>query len=186
MNLVYGSGGSQIAVRVRPGDLTKTIGVLRSVFEQISHGQPFDFYFLDDAFNALYKKEVRTARIFGAFAALAVVISCLGLLGLTSFNVSRRRRELSIRKVMGASVSRLVLLLNRDSVRLVLIANVIAWPLAYYATSRWLADFAYRISIRPRIFLSSSLLSLAGALLVVVLQTVRAALRNPAETLRHE
>jgi len=186
MNLVYGSGGSQISVRLRPGDLTKTIGVLRSIFEQIIHGQPFDFYFLDDAFNALYKKEIRTARIFGAFAALAVVISCLGLLGLTSFNICRRRREISLRKVMGASVYRLILLLNRDFVWLVLVANVIAWPLAYYAMSRWLADFAYRIPIRLWIFLSSSLLSATGALLVVVWQTVRAALRNPVETLRHE
>lgn len=186
MHLVYSPAGAQISVRVRPGDLTKTIAILRSVFEQIIHGQPFDFYFLDDAYNALYKKEIRTGRIFGAFAVLAVLIACLGLLGLTSFNVSRRRREISIRKVMGASLSRLVILLNRDFVRLVLIANIIGWPLAFYSMSRWLQDFAYRIPIRPWIFLMASVFALAGALLVAGWQTVRAALRNPAETLRRE
>ena len=186
MALFYDPGGAQISVRVRPGDLTGTIGVLRSVFERHVHGQPFDFYFLDDAFNALYEKEVKTGRIFGAFAVMAVLIACLGLLGLTSFNVSRRRREISVRKVMGASFSRLVCLLNGDFARLILLANILACPVAYYVTSRWLREFAYRVPLKPWIFLLASLLSLAGALIVAGWETVRAALRNPAEVLRHE
>ena len=185
MALVFETG-SKLAVRVRPGDLAKTLGVLRSVFEKNTHGQPFDFFFLDDAFNTLYKKETRIGQMFGAFAGLAVLIACLGLLGLTSFNVTRRTKEIGVRKVLGASVARLVLLLNRDFIRLVIIANLLAWPLAYVAMNKWLEDFAYRISVRPWILLVSSLLSVAVAVLVVWGQTVRAARVNPADTLRYE
>ncbi len=186
MALFYDPAGAQISVRIRPGDLEKTIGVLRYVFERHVRSQPFDFFFLDDAFNALYKKEMRTGKIFGGFAGLAILIACLGLLGLTSFNVTRRTKEIGVRKVLGATVTRLVLLPNRDFIRLVTIANLLAWPLAYVAMNKWLEDFAYRISIRPWIFLLSSLLSLAVAVLVVWGQTVRAARVNPADTLRYE
>ena len=186
MTLFYGSGRRQIAVRVRPGDITKTIGVLRAVFEQNNPGQPFDFYFLDDIYNALYKKEIRTGRIFGSFAVLAALLACLGLLGLSSFTVSRRTHEIGIRKIMGASVSRLVFLLSRDFVKPVIIANMIAWPLAFYSMNRWLQDFVYRINIRPWIFVLSSILSLAGALLVAGWKTLKAARMNPADILRHE
>ncbi|MBN1939035.1 MAG: ABC transporter permease, partial [Candidatus Aminicenantes bacterium] len=119
MALIY-EEGNMIAVRVRPGDLVNTLGVLRSVFEENSHGQPFDYFFLDDAFNALYRKETRSGKLFGAFSALAVLIACLGLFGLASFNIARRVREIGIRKVLGASIGRLVLLLNKDFLRLVL------------------------------------------------------------------
>jgi putative ABC transport system permease protein len=183
--LIY-EEGNKIAVRLRPGDLVKTMGLLRSVFEKNSHGQPFDFFFLDDAFNTLYEKEVRAGKMFGAFSALAVLIACLGLLGLTSFNVARRVREIGIRKVLGASITRLVLLLNKDFLRLVLIANVLAWPLAYWAMNKWLEAFAYRIPVRPWTLLLASVLSLAVALAVTAGQTVKAALTNPTESLRYE
>ncbi len=185
MALLY-EKGSRLAVRVRPGDIVQTIGVLRSVFEKNTHGQPFDFFFLDDAFDALYRKETRTEEIFTAFAGLAVLIACLGLFGLTAFNVARRTKEIGIRKILGATVPKLVFLLNRDFVRLVVIGNLLAWPLVYVAMNRWLENFAYRISIRPVIFLLSSLLSLAVALFVVGAKTVKAALVDPSETLRYE
>ena len=185
MALLFGKG-KMLAIRIRPGNVFQTLQVLRSVFEKNSHGQPFDFFFLDDAFDALYRKEIRTGEIFRAFAGLAVLIACLGLFGLTSFNVARRTKEIGIRKILGASVSRLVLLLNQDLVRLVIIGNLLAWPIAYFAMNKWLENFAYRISIGPEIFLLSSILSLAVALLVVVAKTVKAALVNPSETLRYE
>jgi len=183
--LIY-EQGNKIAVRVHAGDLVKTLGVLRSVFEKNSHGQPFDYFFLDDAFNALYRKEIRSGKLFGAFSALAVLIACLGLFGLTSFNIARRVREIGIRKVLGASLGRLVLLLNKDFLRLVLIANALAWPLAYWAMNKWLEAFAYRIPVRPRILLLASCLSLAIALIVTAGQTVKAAAANPTESLRYE
>jgi putative ABC transport system permease protein len=185
MALLYEQGG-RLAVRIRPGDTVKTIGVLRSVFEENSGGQPFDYFFLDDAFDALYRKEIRTGEIFKAFAGLAVLIACLGLFGLTSFNVARRTKEIGIRKILGASVPRLVLLLNQDFVRLVIIANLLAWPLAYFAMNKWLENFTYRIAIRPGFLLLSSILTLALALLVVGAKTVKAALANPSDTLRYE
>ncbi len=185
MALIYETG-RQLAVRIRAGDVERTMGVLRSVFEKNTHGQPFDFFFLDDAFDALYRREIRAGEIFGAFAGLAVFIACLGLLGLTSYNVSRRTKEIGIRKVLGASVPALVLLLNRDFIRLVLIGNLLAWPLAYFAMSQWLENFAYRISIKPWIFLLASGLSLVGAFLVVGIQTAKAAVENPSDALRYE
>jgi putative ABC transport system permease protein len=183
--LIY-EEGNKIAVRVRPGDLVKTLGVLRNVFEKNTQGQPFDYFFLDDAFNNLYQKEIRTGKLFGAFSALAVLIACLGLLGLTSFNIARRVREIGIRKILGASTARLVLLLNKDFLRLVLIANALAWPLAFWAMNKWLEAFAYRIPVRPRILLLAGGLSLAVALIVTAGQTVRAALANPTDSLRCE
>jgi putative ABC transport system permease protein len=185
MALLFGKG-NMLAVRIRQGDVFRTLEALRSVFEKNTHGQPFDFFFLDDAFDALYRKEMRTGEIFRAFTGLAVLIACLGLFGLTSFNVARRTKEIGIRKILGASVSRLVLLLNQDLVRLVIIGNLLAWPIAYFAMNKWLENFAYRISIRPWIFLLSSILSLVLALLVVGAKTVKAALVNPSETLRYE
>ncbi len=185
MALLFGKG-NLLAVRIRPGDVFQRLQVLRSVFEKNTHGQPFDFFFLDDAFDALYRKEIRTGEIFRAFAALAVLIACLGLFGLTSFNVARRTKEIGIRKILGASISRLVLLLNQDLVRLVIIGNFLAWPMAYFAMNKWLENFAYRISIRPWIFLLSSILSLVVALLIVGAKTVKAALLNPSETIRFE
>ena len=185
MALLFGKG-NMLAVRIRTGNVFQTLGALRSVFEKNTHGQPFDFFFLDDAFDVLYRKEIRTAEIFGAFAGLAILIACLGLFGLTSFNVARRIKEIGIRKILGASVSRLVLLINQDLVRLVIIGNLLGWPMAYFFMNKWLENFAYRISIRPGIFLLSSILSLAVALLVVGAKTVKAALVNPSETLRYE
>ena len=183
---LFNEGGGQLAVRLRPGDLPRTLAVLREVFEANTHGQPFDFYFLDDAFDALYRKEIRAGRIFGAFAGLAVFISGLGLLGLTAYNLARRRREIAIRKVLGAPVGRLVLLLNGNFVRLIVLANALAWPLTYLAARKWLSGFAFQMPLRPWVFLLSGLISLAAALLVVCWQTLRAARDNPADTLRYE
>jgi putative ABC transport system permease protein len=184
--LIMDNDCGKLAVRLRPGDLGKTMGVLRSVFEKNIHGQPFDFSFLDDDFNSLYKKEVKAGSLFGAFAGLAVLIAGLGLFGLTSFTVARRVKEIGIRKILGASVSRLVLLLNRDFIRLVVIANLLAWPLAYAAMNKWLELFAYRISVSPWTLLLASLLSLAIAFLIVAGQTVKAASANPTNLLRYE
>ncbi len=185
MALIPGDGRN-LAVRVRPGDLERTMGVLRSVFERSSHGQPFDFFFLEDAFNGLYRKEIRAGKLFGAFAGLAVLIACLGLLGLTSFNVARRTKEIGIRRVLGAPISSLVLLLNRDYIRLVLFANLLAWPLAYWAMTKWLKVFAYRITVNPGVLLLASLLAVGISFLVVAGQTIRAALVSSSETLRCE
>jgi putative ABC transport system permease protein len=184
--VLFPGEGESLAIRIRPGDVPKTIALLKNVFERNTTTQPFDFFFLDDDFNALYRKEQRTGEIFGAFAILAVIIACLGLLGLAAFAVERRTKEIGIRKVMGASAPQLAVRLSREFIVLVLLANIVAWPVAYYAMSRWLQDFAYRIPLSPWPFVLAGVGALLIALLTVGAQTVRAASANPVETLRYE
>lgn len=185
MALVLG-GGNRLAVRIHPGHVPKTIGVLKDVFEQNTSSQPFDFTFLDDEYNRLYRKEQRTGQIFGTFSIIAVFIACLGLLGLSSFIVERKTKEIGIRKILGASEIRIVNLLTRDFLKLILIANVLAWPVAYVLMRSWLQDFAYRIGLNAGIFFLASGTALFIAVLTVISQTLRAALSNPSESLRYE
>ncbi len=126
------------------------------------------------------------SQVFTAFSVFSILIACLGLFGLASFVAQQRTKEIGIRKVLGASVAGLVGLMSKDFVRLVLVANLIAWPLAYFAMNRWLQDFAYRINIGIEIFLFSGLLALAIVLLTVSFQAIKAAVANPAEALRYE
>jgi putative ABC transport system permease protein len=178
--------GNMLAVRTRPGDIRDIVGRLRGTFEATTKSQPWDFSFFDDEYDALYRKEERAGQIFGAFAGLAVLIACLGLLGLAAFAVERRTKEIGIRKVMGASAPRLAVRLSREFVGLVLLANVIAWPVAYYAMSRWLRGFAYRIGLGPGVFVLAALGALLVAVLTVATQTLRAASANPVDSLRYE
>ena len=185
MALMLG-GGNNIALRINPGDVLKTIGVLKGVFEKTTFSQPFDFYFLDDEFNRLYRKEQRTGEIFGTFSLLAVFIACLGLLGLASFIVERKTKEIGIRKVLGATEIRIVSLLTMDFIKLILIANVIAWPLAYIAMDGWLKNFSYRIGLSAWVFFLAAGVALFIAILTISSQTLKAALSNPSDTLRYE
>ncbi len=179
-------GGTHLAVRLGPGDPVRAVEALRDVFRRNTRTQPWDFRFLDDDFNALYKKEIRTGRIFGAFATLAVAIAALGLLGLAAFAVEKRRREIGIRKVMGASPARLTIGLSREFLALVLLGNVVAWPAAWYAMSRWLESFVDRVRLGPEPFVFAAAGAFACALLTVGVQAWRAASSAPAETLRYE
>jgi putative ABC transport system permease protein len=178
--------GARIAVRVRPGNVQKIIALLKSVFERNTQTQPFDFFFLDDRFNELYKKDQRTGEIFGYFSLLAIFIACLGLLGLASFTVERRTKEIGIRRVLGASAYRIVTLLGKEYIKLVVSANIIAWPVAYFAMNRWLQNFAYRINMGVWMFLLAGAAALLIAFISVGYQTLKAALANPADTLRYE
>jgi putative ABC transport system permease protein len=183
---LFPSDGNMLAVRIRPGDVPRTIALLKQGFEKVSRSQPWDFSFFDDEFDALYRKEQRAGQIFGAFAFLAVFIACLGLLGLAAFAVERRTKEIGVRKVLGATAPRLALKLSREFVVLVLLANIIAWPVAYFAMSQWLQSFAYRISLGPGTFILAALGALLVAVLTVSSQTLRAASANPVESLRYE
>jgi len=178
--------GGNIAVRIRPENIPRTLALLKNCFESKTKGQPFDYFFLDDAFDALYRKEMRTGEIFRIFAFLSIFIACLGLLGLTGFVVERRIKEIGIRKVLGASVPRLMALLTKEFAALVLIANLLAWPIAYFAMKKWLDNFAYRIGISVWIFLGATAGALFIALITISFQTARVALTNPVNTLRYE
>jgi len=186
MVLYYSRLGSNIAVRTNPGDVSANITLVRRVFEKHTKSQPFDYYFLDDRFDSLYKKEQRTAELFGLFALIGICIACLGLLGLASFSVERRTKEVGIRKVLGASIPQIFGLLTKEFFRLIALANIIAWPVAYLAMSTWLQNFAYRISIKVWLFLIAFGFALGLAFFIVATQTLKAALADPVNTLRYE
>ena len=175
-----------LSVRVHPGDLPKTLGFLENQWKDFTNSQPFEYVFFDDQFDMLYKAEIQAGKVITAFACLAVFIACLGLLGLASFTASQRTKEIGIRKVLGATTSGILVLLNKDFVMRVLIANLIAWPLAYYAMNKWLQNFAYRISLNIWMFLASAVIALLIALFTVSYQTFRAARGNPVDSLRYE
>ena len=147
---------------------------------------PFDYFFLDNSFNAQYKTEERLSKLVGLFSAISVIIACFGLLGLVSFAAVRRRKEIGIRKVNGAKVSEVLTMLNKDFVKWVIIAFVVATPIANYAMNKWLESFAYKTELSWWIFALAGLLALGIALLTVSWQSWKAATRNPVEALRYE
>jgi putative ABC transport system permease protein len=147
---------------------------------------PFQYSFLDEDINKLYVEEERTEKIIGTFSAIAIFIACLGLFGLAAYTAEQRTKEIGVRKALGASVANIILLLSKEFIRLVLIASIIAIPIAYYAMNHWLTEFAYRISLAPGIFISAFILAFLISLLTVGYQSIKAALANPVESLRYE
>jgi putative ABC transport system permease protein len=147
---------------------------------------PFSYYFYDESLKAQYSAEQRMETIFKYFSFLAILIASLGLFGLASFSAAQRIKEIGIRKVLGATVTDITLILSREFVMLVVLSNVIAWPVAYYVMNRWLENFAYRTGISWPTFLLAGAIALSVALLTVSYQAIRAALANPVEALRYE
>ncbi len=175
-----------VAMRISGKDIPATIRYIKSQWERFSPDFPFDVNFLDETFGRLYNSEQRLSGLFTTASLLSVVIACLGLFGLAAYATQQRTKEIGIRKVLGASIPQVVSLIAGDFIRLVIIANVIAWPLAYYAMERWLQSFAYRIDLGLWSFIFSGALALMIALATVSLQALRAATANPVESLRHE
>ncbi len=173
-------------MRIAAHDLGRTLDEIKRIWIGFAPEWPFDYLFLDDNFGKQYRAEQRMGKIFGAFGAIAIVIACLGLFGLASFTAGRRTREIGIRKVLGATASGIVHLLSREFVKLVLIANLLAWPVAYLIMNQWLQDFAYRVGINWWVFALAGGLALIIALLTVSTQAIKAALANPVEALRYE
>jgi putative ABC transport system permease protein len=174
-----------ISARVSPGDLQTTIASLGTTLRQFSP-YPFEYQFLDENFDQLYEAETRLGQTFGFFTILALIIASLGLFGLAAFAAEQRRKEIGIRKVLGADVSGLVALLSREFLLLVAIAFVLAAPVAYYVMHRWLENFAYRIQMGPGIFVVAGVLALVIAVATISYQSVRAALADPVKSLRYE
>jgi putative ABC transport system permease protein len=174
-----------VAARIAPEDMPGTLAALQGIWKQFSD-LPFEYAFLADDLAAQYRAEDRLAKVFGVFAGLAILIGCLGLFGLAAFMAAQRTKEIGIRKVLGASVGSLIGLLSKDFLNLVVLAFLIAAPVAYFAMNWWLEDFAYRVEISWPIFLMAGSLALAIALLTVSYQAIRAAVANPVESLRYE
>jgi putative ABC transport system permease protein len=177
---------SQFSVKVNPQQLTGIIENVRKIYASYFPGNVFDYYFLDEKFNRQYSNDYLFGKVFGLFAALAILIACLGLSGLSLLTTSQRTKEIGIRKVLGASVAGIVLLLSKDFIKLVLLAVIIASPIAWYIMNFWLQDFAYRVDISWWIFALAGLISLIIAFVVIGFQTIRSAIANPTHSLRAE
>ncbi len=173
-----------VLIRIEPEGITETIGRIEEIWRDVDPRFPLDFTFLDEDFDALYRTDQLLGEIFAVFAFLAVFVACLGLLGLASFAIQQRTREIGIRKVVGSSVSGIVVLLSKDFMKYVLWANVIAWPLAYFVMANWLQNYAYTSDIRYVWFLASGILALAVAWLTIGAHAVAASRRNPVNALR--
>jgi putative ABC transport system permease protein len=178
--------GRYLSVRVRAENIRETIASMKKTWEKYALNQAFEYEFFDDRFARLYRSEEKTGTIFFSFSLLAILIASLGLSGLTAFITQQRTKEIGIRKILGASVYGILFLYTRQFTRWVLVANIIAWPLAYFAMNKWLENFAYRTSIGVGTFVLSALLALLIALFTVSFQSIRAAIANPVESLRYE
>ncbi len=177
---------SYISVRLDTENISGTMGYIEKAWKNFTSNKPYEYSFLDDDFDRLYMNENQTRKLFSIFSFLAIFIACLGLFGLASFIADRKTKEIGIRKVLGASVPGIVKILNTSFVKWVLIANLIAWPIAWYVMNRWLQNFAYRIGLSWWMFVLAAVLALFIALVTVSIQTVKAALKNPIDSLRYE
>ncbi len=182
----WGGSFNRISVRLRPENIQDTMAFLESKWSEFDTQYPFEFSFLSDQYDALYRTEERLGRLFGYFTLLAILIGGLGLFGLTAFVAEQRTKEIGIRKVLGASAAGIVVMLVRDFTKWVLLAVLIAWPIAYFVMHRWLQNFAYRIGLGVGTFVTAALLALGIGILTVSYQTFRASLANPADSLHYE
>ena len=175
-----------ITVRLRPENVQTTIAFIEETLKAMEPNWESNYYFIDDRFRTMYPEEDKVQEISLVFGALAVFVACLGLLGLSFFTTEQRTKEIGVRKVLGASVREIVLLLSGELTKWILVANILAWPLAYLIMKNWLENFAYRIILGIDIFILSAILSLIIALFTISFQTIKVALKNPIHSLRYE
>lgn len=180
----YTEQASYYSIKLNAGDPKNVLVQLQSVWKENYPGYPLDYRFLDDMFDQQYKNEQRFGKIVGVFSFLTLMITCLGILGLTAYNINVRTREIGIRKVLGASVSSIVQLLSFDLVKLIVIAIIIATPIAWYFMNLWLDDFAYRLSIQWWVFAATGMICIAIALFTLSFQSIKAALMKPVSALK--
>jgi len=176
----------ELAIRISPENSEATLNLLREKWKGIDPKRPFDFFFLDGMLDSQYGAEERLSDILSAFSVFAIFIACLGLFGMASFAAEQRTKEIGIRKVLGASVPGVVALLSRDFLKLIAVANLIAWPLAYFGMNRWLQNFAYKTGIDVWIFIFTGVIAIGIALATISYQSIKAALLNPVDAIKYE
>ncbi|QQS35415.1 MAG: ABC transporter permease [Ignavibacteriales bacterium] len=181
-----GGFGRNVSVKIPPDNIDQKLQEIKTVWHKYAGNQAFEYVFFDEDFAKVYESEKRAGIIVTVFSLLAILIACLGLLGLAAFTTEQRTKEVGIRKILGASVSSIVVLLLKDFAKWVLISNIIAWPIAYFALNKWLEDFAYRINIELWTFVIASLSAIVIAVLTVSYQSIKAAISNPVKSLRYE
>jgi putative ABC transport system permease protein len=175
-----------LSIKIVGNDISTSLTYLEKTWKKFFPETPVDYTFLDENFDRLYQSEQRQATIFTVFACIAIFIACLGLFGLSAFAISQRIKEIGVRKVLGANVQGIVALLSKDFLKLVGIAAVMAFPVAWYAMNNWLKDFAYRIDIQWWVFIVAGILAATIAFVTVSFQAIKAAVSNPVKSLRTE
>jgi len=175
-----------LSIKIRGDDIPDTLRFIQSRIEAISSAYPFEYRFFDDIFDQAYRAERKLGSLFLVCSGLAVFIACLGLFGLVAFTAAQRTKEIGIRKVLGASVPNIVRLLSNEFLQWVLLANILSWPIAYFAMSGWLRGFAFRVDIGPGVFLLSALITFFIALATLTSQSIKAAAADPVDSLRYE
>lgn len=186
LGIRIGSLSNALAVKVNAGDYGSTISSIERIWKMMAPGQIFDYYFIEESFNATYDAEQRLGRIFITFTLLSILIACLGLFGLAAFNAERRTKEVGIRKVLGANVGQITYKLSIDFLKLVAISILVSLPLAWYAMSKWLEDFECRIEMGWGVFVLATVLAVIVSILTVSFQGIKAAIVNPIKSLRAE
>ena len=177
---------NNLSIKIVGNDISTSISYLEKTWKKFFPETPVDYTFLDENFDRLYQSEQRQATIFTVFACIAIFIACLGLFGLSAFAISQRIKEIGVRKVLGANVQGIVALLSKDFLKLVGIAAVMAFPVAWFAMNNWLKDFAYRINIQWWVFIVAGILAAMIAFVTVSFQAIKAAVSNPVKSLRTE
>jgi putative ABC transport system permease protein len=175
-----------VFIKTTGASMSRVMQFAEKEWQRINPGHPFDYTFVDNSIAMMYQSEMRLSRLFSIFTGVAIFIACLGLFGLASFTVEQRTKEIGIRKILGASISGIVIILSKEYVKWIVLANVLAWPAAYVVMNQWLKNFAYRTDIGISAFFLSAVLALVIALLTVSYQSIKAALANPVESLRYE
>ena len=180
------NNAENMAVRLSGGDYSKSIAEIENIWNSMAPGQPFDYQFMDEAFYSTYNSEQKLSQIFFIFTILSIFIACLGLFGLAAFNAEKRTKEIGVRKVLGATVSQISYRLTVDFLKLVGVAILISLPLGWFAMSKWLEDFSYRIEIGLGVFVLAAVLAIVVAIVTVSYQSIKAAIVNPVKSLRSE
>jgi putative ABC transport system permease protein len=175
-----------LAIKIHPENSAGTLRLLREKWKEVDPIRPFEFLYLDAMIDRLYGAEERLSDIFSSFSVFAIFIACLGLFGMASFAAEQRTKEIGIRKVLGATVPGVVVLLSKDFLKLIVVANIIAWPLAYFGMNKWMENFAYKSGIGLWVFLYTGILAVGIALATVSYQSIKAALLNPVDAIKYE
>jgi ABC-type antimicrobial peptide transport system permease subunit len=184
--MLYRNQNYRMYVRTKGKDAAVAIAAAKRLYSQYNGEYPFSYNFLDDSLDQMYKTDQRTGKLFNYFAGIAIFISCLGLFGLATFATSQRIKEIGVRKVLGASITNIITLLTADFLKIVLIAILLAVPIAWFTMNRWLEDYAYRVGLQWWVFAIAGILAIMIALFTVSFQSIKAALTNPVKSLKTE
>jgi putative ABC transport system permease protein len=184
--LLFSENTGNTAIRISSANIPHLVTQIENLYKTMAPGEPFDYTFMNEDFNRIYRTEQRMGVIAISFSTLAIIIACLGLFGLAAYAAEQRTKEIGIRKVLGATVSNITAMLSKDFLKLVIVAAVIAFPLAWWVMHNWLQDFAYRTGMSWWVFIMAGAVAALIAIVTVSFQTIKAAIMNPVKSLRNE